>query len=134
MAVLALAAAPAAAQETTPPDTLLLFVASWCAPCHRELRELDAIAAAARPARTLVVAYDDTRATRAMLRNIDANRRWPIDTPARRELRRSLMQRAVGLPYAVLTDHRGEPCATSNQGLTAERARRLQRSCAAGER
>ncbi|UUL83880.1 TlpA family protein disulfide reductase [Sphingomonas qomolangmaensis] len=134
MAAFALASVPVAAQETAPPDTLLLFVASWCAPCHRELREFDAIAAAARPARTLVVAYDDTRATRTMLRNIAPDRRWPIDTPARRELRRRLMQRAVGLPYAVLTDQRGEPCATSNQGLTAERARRLQRSCATGGR
>lgn len=133
--LLALCSTPvcAAQQPAAPADTLLLVVASWCAPCHGELRALDAIAAAARPARTLVVAYDDTRATRAMLRAIAPDHRWPVNTPAQRQIRRQLVRDAVGLPYAVLTDARGDPCATSNQGLNADRVRRLRQGCAAAK-
>ncbi|WP_081988004.1 TlpA family protein disulfide reductase [Sphingomonas sp. 37zxx] len=134
MAACLAAASPGFAQEPTiPRDTVLLFVASWCAPCHAELRELDAIAAAARPARTMVVAYDDTRATRAMLRDLPPQNRWPINSAADRQRRRALTQAAVGLPYAVLTDGKGKPCAASNRGLNAERARQLLQRCAAGE-
>lgn len=102
-------ASPARTDEAPrwPTNTVLLFVAGWCAPCHAELREMDALAAAAEPRRLLVVPADQTRSTAAMVRPLPAARVWR--DPA---VLRALWSGALGagLPLTLATDGEGRVC------------------------
>lgn len=107
-AVLAIAS-PARADEAPrwPADAVLLFVAGWCAPCHAELREVEALAAAAEPRRLLVVPADQTRSTATMMKPLSAARVWR--DPA---VLRALWSGALGagLPLTLVTDGEGRVC------------------------
>lgn len=125
----------AAAADTPryPADAILLFVASWCAPCHAELARLPEIRAAARPRRVLVVAFDSGAATQAMLRAVAPAERWQPEGAERRAMETALYAETAGLPFALVTDARGRRCATLREGLDAARTRTLIARCPATE-
>ena len=116
----------ASAPSPYPPQTLLLLVASWCAPCRVELSRLDAIAEAAGPWQVRVVPVDATRATSAMLRTVDPGRVW-------RSARgiEALSRDTGGLPFSMMTDAAGQPCARHSRMLDAAAVREMRGRCEA---
>jgi thiol-disulfide isomerase/thioredoxin len=122
----------AAAAEPAPryPErTVLLLVASWCAPCYAELARLDEIASAARPLQVRVLLVDDGARSRAMVRGIDAARRWEPQGDEMRRVRADIWQRTAGLPFSVATDGTGRICAEQNGGLDTKRTLALVKRC-----
>lgn len=130
----ALAPVPVMAEPALryPPDTLLLLVAPWCAPCHGELARLDAIVAAARPLTVQVVAIEDNPRARAMVGGVAPRRRWTPPEDDARRYRADLMARAAGLPFSVATDAAGHVCAGVGGGLNDARIAALLARCRAG--
>lgn len=112
-----------------PPETVLLFVASWCAPCHGELAGLSEIARGARPYRVLVVAFDDSRATRAMLAAVPAAQRWQPDRATQRRLAAEVERRSAGLPFSLAADRDAHICAAHAEALDAGRAAAMVAAC-----
>lgn len=136
MLAFALASAGAAVDAESPlrypPDTVLLLVAPWCAPCHAELARLDTIVAAAHPAAVRVVAVEDDARARAMVRGVAANHRWTPPDPDAPRYRADLLARAAGLPFSVATDAGGRICAGVAGGLNPARVAALLARCRAG--
>ncbi|KQN91962.1 hypothetical protein ASE90_04190 [Sphingomonas sp. Leaf67] len=112
-----------------PPRSILLFVASWCAPCHGELRQLPAIAAGAGAYRVLVVPIDRGRVTDAMLRVVPAEQLWRPDMERLAELRGDLLAKTAGLPFSVAIGGDGRACAMHRGGMTAASAREMRVEC-----
>ena len=113
----------------SPARSILLFVASWCAPCHGELRQLPAIAAGAGAYRVLVVPIDRGRATDAMLRGVPAEQLWRPDAARMAEVRTELLAKTAGLPFSVAIGEDGRPCALHRGGMTAVSARGMRTEC-----
>jgi hypothetical protein len=116
-----------AADDPLPPDALVLLVASWCAPCHEQLTRLDALAAAARPRRLVVAAVDDGPRTTAMVKDVPA----PMLLRLRPRGWLRLPAGAPGLPFAILTDRQGQPCATTGRAVMPTDVTALAARCAA---
>jgi thiol-disulfide isomerase/thioredoxin len=129
--LVALTSGAAAADQAPryPERTVLLLVASWCAPCYAELRRLDDIATAARPLQVRVLLVDDGARSRAMVRGIDAARRWEPAADELRRVRSDIWQRTAGLPFSVVTDGKGRICAEQSGGLDAARTLALVKRC-----
>ena len=107
-----------------PPRTLMLLVASWCAPCRTELARLDSIVDAAGPVAVRVVPIDDRPATRAMLRDVPRERVW------RTAVALDLVSRETGgLPFSLMTDDAGRRCATHARPLDADAVAAMRRRC-----
>lgn len=119
-------AAPAPAG---PPESILLFVASWCAPCHGELARLTEIARGAQPYRVLVVPFDDSRATRAMLERVPPAQRWQPDRGTQRRLAAEVAQRSAGLPFSLALDRDAHICAARAEALDAASAAAMVALC-----
>ncbi len=111
-----------------PPRSVIVLVASWCAPCRGELARLDAIVPAVGGRALRVLAIDDSAATARMLRVIDPARVWHPDARVD-HVRALLLARTAGLPFSVVTDTRGVVCAQENGGLDAHRAAALVQRC-----
>lgn len=107
-----------------PPRTLILFVASWCAPCRGELRQIDTIAAAASPLDVRVTPVDRSNATAAMLRDVLPMHIWRSARAVN-----AFAQQTGGLPFSVMTDADGEPCATNDRALNAAAVQAMRRRC-----
>lgn len=122
----------AAEQPQPPPTTLVLFVASWCAPCRVELGDLPAISAAAKPFATLVLPLDEGAATAAMLRAVPPAQRWEPGPGLRAWLRTDVLAGEAGLPLTVVLDRHGHPCARWRGELNPARARVLVAQCDKG--
>lgn len=130
LAALALAAGPAAAASGRyPPRTILLFVASWCAPCHGEIAQLPRLTDAADPYRVLVVPMDRGRTTVAMLRGVPTGQRWVPDPVALAAIRDELMRGTAGLPFSVAIDGNGRACGEHRGVLTPARVDAMRREC-----
>lgn len=112
-----------------PTRSILLFVASWCAPCHGELRQLPAIAGGAGAYRVLVVPVDRGRATDAMLRGVPIDQVWRPDVARMAEVRAELLAKTAGLPFSVAIGGDGRPCALHRGGMTAASARGMVEAC-----
>jgi thiol-disulfide isomerase/thioredoxin len=133
MAALVAGAGPAQGATTGyPSDSILLFVAAWCAPCHAELRRLDEIEAAAGPRAVRIVPLDDDPRTAAMLRMARPQQIWRPAGAAWDAVRDDLSVRTAGLPFSLATDGRGQICGESRHGLDAIRTRQLIDRCARG--
>jgi thiol-disulfide isomerase/thioredoxin len=117
-----------------PRAAVLLFVASWCAPCHGELRALPEIAAAAAPMRVFVVPIDAARGTERMMKRVPDDRRWRLPPAAATALMRRLAGGAPGLPTSVAIDAGGAVCAVVREPLSPARAGAIRRRCALPER
>ncbi|WP_211275769.1 TlpA family protein disulfide reductase [Sphingomonas mucosissima] len=132
-AVMACGFSPAAAQAGPagpyPPNTVLLLVASWCAPCHAELAQLEAISKAASPFAVRVMLVDDSRHSRRMVAAIPPQRQWAPDPSAMTAARKDLLARTPGLPYAVAIGAGGQPCADHRGGIDPQRVKSLVAQC-----
>lgn len=148
LAALALVFAPPAMADTSPAppaNALILFGAHWCAPCTAELRNLDQILArlvllqASSP--QLVLAWIDrpvspTTVSRALGARPDSRQAVPhvvIPTPATAVAwAEPHMDRAHGLPFAVLTDAHGTVCALHQGAVQAETIGAMWTACHPG--
>jgi len=129
MAVMSGAAQPPSTAATLPPDTLLLLVAPWCAPCWGELARLDGLVAAAAPLEVRVLSMEDGSRARAMVASLPEMRRWTPAISEREAVRAALWARTPGLPFSVATDRRGKICAEQGGGLDGPRVRALVQTC-----
>jgi thiol-disulfide isomerase/thioredoxin len=112
-----------------PPSSVLLFVASWCAPCHSELGRLPAITRGAQPFRVLVVPFDDRPATLTMIEAVPAAQRWQPGREMKRRLAKELATETGGLPFSMAVDHHGRPCGTFRKGMDGASAEALVAQC-----
>lgn len=130
LAMLAGCAGPAvAAPMPYPPRTILLFVASWCAPCHGEIAQLPRLSEAARPYAVTVVPVDRGRATAAMLAGVPATQRWVPDAVALAAIREGLMGGAAGLPFSVAIGGDGRVCGEHRGMLSPGKVEAMRRGC-----
>lgn len=121
-------------EDVQPPRAaVLLFVASWCAPCHGELRALPEIVAAAAPMRVFVVPIDAARGTDRMMKRVPDDRRWRLPPAAATTLMRRLAGGAPGLPTSVAIDASGAVCTVVREPLSPARAVAIRRRCASAE-
>lgn len=123
----AIVAAPGQTRAADSGRTLVLFGASWCAPCVAELRRMGSLSAAATPGDRIVIAWDDS--------SIESMR---FDRPANVEVasvQRAQRLRAVyagdiaGYPYAVMLDVRGQPCSRWSRAVTREAMDAMRSEC-----
>lgn len=112
-----------------PTESVVLFVAAWCGPCHAEIDRLDEIEAVARPRQVRVVAYDDDRRTEAMLRRAGTKRVWRPAPGVAQRIRSDVERRTSGLPFSLATDSRGRVCGETRRGLTARATQALIAGC-----
>ena len=119
----------AAPSPAGPAESILLFVASWCAPCHGELARLDAIGRGAQPYRVLVVPFDDSRATRGMLERVPLAQRWQPDRGTQRRLAAEVAHRSAGLPFSLALDRDAQICAAHAQALDTASAAAMVAAC-----
>lgn len=127
--VLALTGPADAQSPAYPSETVLLFVAGWCAPCMAELQRLPEITRAAAPYRVLVVPIDEGRRVERMLQGVPAEQRWRPTALVAQRLRSDLLSASSGLPYSVALDADRHSCADSRLGLDARRAADLVTRC-----
>ena len=131
LALFLLGASPAPVAEK--PDvrsTLLLFVAAWCAPCHKELAVLPELVAAAAPLPVRIVPLDSGPAKDAMLRKVPTANRLDLGEQGGRDLFFAASGLPLGLPASVLIGSDGKRCAQANRPLNARRVRELMAACA----
>lgn len=125
----AMPAAAASGDLRYPPDSVLLLVAPWCAPCHAELARLDALATAARPKTVRVFMVDDGPRAAAMWRRVPDAYRWVPSAGEERRYRSDALSRTVGLPFGMATDARGRICAARGGGMDAVKVAALVKEC-----
>ncbi len=113
-----------------PPNTLLLLVAPWCAPCWGELARLDGLIAAAAPLNLRVLSMEDGPRARAMIAGLPSERRWTPAASDHDSVRAALWAQTPGLPFSVAIDGQGAICARYGGMLDVSRARALVESCA----
>lgn len=131
VAALVLAAVPAGATAPAyPPRAILLFVASWCAPCHGEIAALPRLSEAAGPWRVLVVPVDRGRATAAMMAAVPVAQRWTPDAARMAAVRDDLFGGTAGLPFSVAIGGDGRPCGSHRGVLNPARVAALRAGCA----
>lgn len=117
-------ARPAVAAEA-PAPAVLLFWASWCAPCQAELRQLPALREAAAPFALRVVPYESNG--RDLPRTVRAEERW---VPARPVI--ALLadwKLPAALPLTVVVGRSGDRCAVVRGGISAPQLAALVRRC-----
>lgn len=113
----ATASAPSRA-VVPPPSTILLFWASWCAPCRAEVADIATLERAAAPMRVVVVPVEPRSAWRGLLRSVRADQ---IYLPLEGGL--TLMQRLTGgsaasLPVSIATDSERRICGVHRVAVT----------------
>lgn len=130
MAVLAaLASGGAAPAVPYPEESVLLLVASWCAPCRGELAQLGEIVRAAAPYKVRVMLVDDSKAGRRMVAALPPAHRWTPPPSTYAAARSELLSRTPGLPYSVVINGNGSLCADWRGGLDPVRVRALVVRC-----
>ena len=89
--------------------TLVNFWASWCAPCLKEMPELQAFAdeQSANGTQVIGIALDDATSARAMLNRLDINYANLMDAPGPADASVRLGNPAGVLPYSVLVSADG---------------------------
>lgn len=115
-----------AARDKAPQRTILMFGASWCAPCVAELRNIAAIAAGARPDRIVIVWTDGDigRFARGLPDNVEL-----ASSADARQMGRQYAKHVAGLPYNVMIGADGGKCAEMNAALSIEAIRQMRKGC-----
>lgn len=124
--IFALCPAAAGAQPVQDKLTLVLFGASWCAPCIAEVRSIDRIAAATT-GDPVVLAWTDggfARMRIAVPGNVQV-----AAQPRAQQLWQVHGHGAAGLPYSVMLDGSGRRCARWTYPLTPEAVAAMRRTC-----
>lgn len=107
-------------------NTILMFGASWCAPCIAELRDIATLASAAMPNRIQIVWTDNgiNRYKIALPSNVEMASGAEVFEATR------FISNVPGLPYSVVLDGQRRICAAWNGKLTPEAIRRMLADCA----
>ncbi|WP_234149005.1 thioredoxin domain-containing protein [Sphingobium sufflavum] len=113
-------------QSSADNRTIILFGASWCAPCLVELRNLPKLAAAAAPDR-LVIAWTDGAARRLV--SVHPANVELVEQDRAQQLLEEMAGDAAGLPYAVMLDGRGKRCAEWRAPLMPPDVSRFRALC-----
>jgi hypothetical protein len=107
-----------------------MFVAAWCAPCLTELARFDALERSAYPRQLLIVSVDEGPRNAEMLRRFAPEQQLRISPrDASAMMQRVSRGTAVGLPYAIMTDKAGTPCATRSKGLDEAELHMMSNTC-----
>lgn len=129
LALAAAAALPAVdgrgAAVSMPQPALILFWASWCAPCRAELRALPEIEHAVAPLPVTILPLTDPR-------DLPGAVDWrKVRVPAGGGWRYLTALRVPpALPAAAIVDASGERCAAKAGGLDGPKAAALKATCA----
>jgi len=112
-----------------PRPVILMFWATWCAPCRLELEALPELSAAARPIPIVVTPFDESNRTREALRGLAPSR---VGYPAigAQALLNALIGGAAGLPVNIAIDASGAICARKLGPLTIADAQDWTTRCA----
>lgn len=109
-----------------PGREVVLFGASWCAPCIVEMRDLRPIAAAAYPDRIVIVWEDEGLARLALPALVNVE----VAAPTRaRRLAAELASRRTGLPYAAVVTASGQRCAEHRGRVTPDVVTGMKLAC-----
>jgi len=101
-----------------PRPAIILFWASWCAPCQAELRGLATLQKAVAPMPVILVALDGSVRSRAMLRHVDPEAvRYPGSVDA--NMLNLVPGGAPGVPFAIAFDRQGIACGQKGGGVAA---------------
>lgn len=114
------------AQSLQHERTLVLFGASWCAPCIAEVRDIASLASAVRPGRILIAWADDG------IGRIRFERPENVELASPQQARSmAAVHRAgfAGYPYAVMLDEKGRKCAQWRGQLTLEVVAEMRGNC-----
>ena len=128
MMLLAMPVDASAEGLATPPHTIILIGADWCAPCVAELRELPSLANAAAPHR-LVLAWTDRPARLSPQAAQLGVTQVPLAKA--REMMARYGQGNSGLPLVVMLSDDGAACGTLRERLSKEGIAALLASCSA---
>lgn len=125
-AALCLDAAIAVAQPPEGEKAIVLFGASWCAPCRVELRNLSALASAAAPVRLEIAWIDREPPIRPAA--IASNVRILSPQEAQRKFD-AITNANQGLPIVAMVDGQGHTCAVARRPASVAVLRRLIAEC-----
>jgi len=106
--------------------TVMMFGASWCAPCVAELRRLPELAAAASPGQLVIAWIDRQPGMRG--RALPDNVRIMSPDEARRHFA-SISEGNQGLPLTAMFDTAGKRCGLLRKPADASGLRRLKEDC-----
>lgn len=109
-----------------PKHVILMFGASWCAPCIAELRDIAGLASAAAPARIKVIWSDGRIGGYKLpaLRNVEI----ASDTDMQR-MTRQYASGISGLPFSVMLNEQGRKCSEWKAQLTSEAIKWMRATC-----
>lgn len=123
-------ATPAQAESGVPlpPSAVLLFWASWCAPCQAEVRDIAELERAAAPLRVVIIPIEPRRQWQPLLRSLRPDQMYLPPEGGMTMLQRLTGGRAA-LPVSIAVDADGRICAIHYVGVTAALLERWRTIC-----
>lgn len=117
-----------AVDESLPRPAILLFFATWCAPCRAEIAALHTLSAAAGRVPVIVIPMDTDSRTQQALAALPPGKARYLSGGGY-----ALLQKVAGpsgaLPVSVALDADGRPCGIRREGLSPTDVRALLAGC-----